>query len=421
VVSRLTAVNAIALVAAVISGPILARGLGAAGRGELAAILVVLTITPWLLDLGQAQWVARERAMGAPCDEVLGAALPVAFICSLVGVAAAIPLSHVLGGSRGVVVTYLQVGLFLAPIGVILFTLSGLVIGESRWRLLAATRVVATVVPAIAIVLLSILGDLTVASAAAATVMAMLVSFLLPLWLARGVRLRFSVSRLRIATSFGAKSWLTTISGTANARFDQVLMAALVPSRELGLYAVAVSLSSVTSGLVIAVSNALYPRVSRGDGDLTARSCRVTIAIVATAGGLLAALAVPGVPLVFGNEFAAAVAMVLILLLASLPLSASVVLGSALTAAGTPAAPMRAELVAVVVTIPALVVFLPVYGGVGAAVISLGAYSVRFGMLLRSASEMFEQPSGSFVFPTGGDLRWLAGRVWKVRRLRHVG
>jgi len=417
VVSRLAAVNGLAIVAALVSGPILARALGAEGRGELAAIVVVLTIAPWLLDLGLAHWVARERAMGRPRDEILGTVLPVAFVCSLVAVVAAVPLSHVLGGDREVVVVFLQVGFFLTPIGVVLFTLSGLVVGESRWDLLAAGRIIATVAPVLVLVALSLLDGLTVASAAATLLGGVLLSSMLPLILLRGVRrLPFSLRHARTAASFGVKSWLTSISVTANIRIDQVLMAGLVSSRELGLYAVAVSIASLTSGLIMAVSHALYPRVARGDGDLTARSCRVAIAIVAAAGLVLATAASWAIPFVFGDEFRDAVTMVLILLVASVPLSAAAILASGLTAAGDPAAPMRAELAAVAVTIPALIVFLPAYGGVGAAVISFVAYGVRFGMLLRSASRRFERSLMSFVLPTRADATWLARQLRRLAR-----
>ena len=416
VVSRLTLVNAIAIVAALVSGPILARALGAEGRGELAAIVVLLSIAPWLLDLGLAQWVARERARGMSREDVLGTALPVALACSMLAVIGAIPLSHLLGGDREIVVVYLQVGLFLTPVGVILFTVSGLIVGESRWDLLAASRVIATVVPVVVIVLLLLAGQLSVGSAAATTLLALLASSMVPLRLVRRLRrLPFDLRRVREATTFGVKSWLTTISSTTNHRFDQVLMVGIVSSRELGLYAVAVSIATLSSGLILAVSHALYPRVSRGDGDLAARACRMTLTLVAAAAVVLAALS-PGIPFVFGDEFRDAVAMTLILLLASLPLSAGVILASALTAAGNPAAPMRAELVAAAITIPALVLLLPIYGGTGAAVVSLIAYGTKSGMLWRSATNTFQRPAASFVRITRRDLAWLADRVRRTHR-----
>ena len=412
VVARLTGVNVVVLAAGLVTGPITARALGADGRGELAAILAVLTMAPWVLDLGLSQWVARERARAQRREDVLGAAMPVALGCSLVGVAAAIPLSHLLGDGRSVVVTFLQIGLFLVPVSVALQTLLGLAIGESRWRLYAATRVVASVLPAVAIVVLAVIGELTVASAAASYLACGLLAGLMLLTTVRGVRrLALDRGRARAATAFGAKSWLSTVGGAANNRLDQVLMAGLVPSRELGLYAVAVTIPSVTYGLIVAVSAALFPRVAEGDGELAALSCRVTVCLVSVVGLALALLSPALIPFVFGAEFRDAVPMVIILLFASVPLSVAVILASALAAAGDPAAAMRAELAALALTVPALVAFLPDHGGLAAAVISLVAYTVRLAIQLRAQRRTLGRPARSFLLPTREDVTWLLGRM----------
>ncbi len=298
VVGRLSSVNAIAILAAFVTGPITARALGVRGRGDLAAITAVLTLTPWLLDLGLSQWLARERARGGRLPELLGAALPVALACSLVGVAAAIPLSNALGRGRPVVVLYLQIGLFLAPLSVALQTLVGVALGESRWRMLVTTQVLASVLPAIAITGLAVAGELTVGTAAAVYLLSAMASLAVLLPVLRGTRrLVLDRARSRAAAVFGTKSWLSTVAGVANVRLDQVLMAGLVASRELGLYVVAVSIASLTYGLSVAVSSALYPRVAEGEAALAARSCRVTLAIVAVAAFGLAVLAPPGIPL----------------------------------------------------------------------------------------------------------------------------
>lgn len=415
VVSRLSGVQAVIILSALVTGPITARTLGVHGRGELAAIVALLTVIPWLLDLGLSQWLARERALGGGLPELLGAALPVALGCSLIGVAAAIPLAHILGQGRPTVITYMEIGLFLAPVTVGLRTLIGLAIGESLWRLVATTGVLASAIPAAAIVALAATSRLTVATAAAAYLVGGLASSAVLLPVLRGTRrLMFDRARSRAAAAFGTKSWLSTVASVSNLRLDQVLMAALVTTRELGLYAVAVSIASVTSGMSSAVSNALYPRVARGDAMLAARSCRVTAGIAGIAALMLGALSPPLVPFVFGSEFANAVPMLVVLLLAGIPLAAATVLASALNAANDPASTMRAELTALSCTIPALIILLPASGGLAAAAISLVAYSLRLAMLLRSATRVFGGGARTFLVPTRGDLAW----VWDQARRR---
>jgi len=412
VVVRLTSLNAVVILAGLVTGPVTARALGPDGRGELAAILVVLGLAPVVLALGVSVWVGRERARGASREDVLGAALPVALACSLLGVLGAIPLSNLLGEDRPIVVTFLQIGLFLLPLSVSLHVVVGLAIGESRWDLFTASRVAGSVLPTVAIVLLALADHLSVTTAAAAYLAGGLLGSLMLLRLVKGVRrLSLSLSRSRAATAFGAKSWLSTTGNAANYRLDQVLMAGLVTSEELGVYAVAVTVGSLTSSLVGAVSSALFPRVAQGDADLATRSCRITVGVVAITGMLLAIAAPAAVPFVFGADFTDAVSMVLILLAASVPMAAAGVLSSALQAADDPDAAMRAELVALALTVPALILILPAYGGVGAAIVSLLAYGVRSFVQLGPASRAFGVRSRDFVLPKRDDLTWIKQRV----------
>ncbi len=411
VVAGLTSVNVVLLATGLITGPIIARVLGPEGRGELAAVMAVLTMAPAVLDLGLSNWIARERAIGRPRAEILGAALPVSLACSLVGVAAAIPVSHVLGQGRSDVTTFLQVGLVLMPVVVCLQTLLGLTIGESRWRLYAWTRIAGAVLPAAAMVALWLLGELTVASAAISYIAGPIVASLALLTMLRGVRgIRLDRQRSRAAATFGVKSWLNTVTAVTNNRADQILMAGLVPSRELGHYAVAVTISAVTFGVGAAVSSAIYPRVAGGDGLLAARACRITVLLVATVSVALAILTPWMVPLVFGDDFRAAVPMTLILLASSIPASATIVVTAALTAANQPSAPLRAELVTLALAMPALIVLLPPYGGNGAAVISLLTYTLRVTLQLRAAQRTFDCSGWSFVMVKREDLRWIMAR-----------
>lgn len=414
-VGGLAAVNVVALVCAVVTGPIIARALGPEGRGELAAILAVLTVGPWLLDLGLGQWLGRERARGGDRGELLGAALPVVIGFSLISVAAAVPLANAIGDGRSVVVTFLEIGLFAMPLSVVLYTLVGLAVGESRWSLYAATRLVGSILPVLVIVTLTALEAVTVAAAAAAYLVSALLGSLLLLRTVRGIRrLSLSLRRSVSAARFGAQSWLSQVAGTTNNRLDQVLMAGLVPSGELGLYAVAVTVASVSLGLVQSVSVVLFPRVAEGDPNITARACRVTALIVTVAGAGLAAIAPAAIPFVFGREFGAAVPMVLILLVASIPLAVATVLSAALVAVNEPGATMRAEIVALVVTVPALIILLPGFGGRAAAVVSAVAYSVRVAMQLGTAQRAFSKPVRSFLIPERDDLRWLLGHARRI-------
>lgn len=411
-VGKLSAVNVVTLLCAFITGPITARALGVDGRGQLAAIIAVLTLGPWLLDFGMGQWLARERARGGDRERLLGTALPVVIGVSLISLVVALPLSHAIGAGRPVVITVLQIGMFLMPISVVLFALGGLAVGEARWGLYSAARLVGAILPVVVLVPLAAAGSLTVALAAGCYLIGGLLGSLLLLRTVQGVRrLTFSLRRSAAAAKFGAQCWLGQVAGTASNRLDQVLLAALASSRELGLYAVAVTIASLAYGPIQAVSAALFPRVAEGDPGLASRACRITALVVAILAVVLGAIAPAMIPFVFGEDYRAAVPMVLILLVASIASAISVVLSAALVAVNEPVATMRAELAALAVSIPALIAFLPGFGGRAAALISVMAYTVRVALQLAAAQRAFSTPVRSFLLPTGADFRWLLAQT----------
>ncbi|MGH2899052.1 MAG: oligosaccharide flippase family protein, partial [Solirubrobacteraceae bacterium] len=61
VIARLAGLNALVVVVAMITGPLLARVLGPTGRGELSAIITVLVLAPLVLDFGLGDFITRER------------------------------------------------------------------------------------------------------------------------------------------------------------------------------------------------------------------------------------------------------------------------------------------------------------------------------------------------------------------------
>src|SRR5271165_6646244 len=71
VVAGLTAANALNAAFGFITAPLLARALGASGRGDLAAITVPLTFLPFILSLGIPRFANREVPRGTALNEVI--------------------------------------------------------------------------------------------------------------------------------------------------------------------------------------------------------------------------------------------------------------------------------------------------------------------------------------------------------------
>jgi len=386
------------------TGPFLARALGPADRGVLAAIVVPLTLAPWVVNLGLPAYATREAARGRDLGVLVGSLGLASIVLGLVALGPGFAVASFLAQGESVVEHYLRIGFALLPLTLLTGLYFALLNGAQRWRALVAARVLPFLVPAIVISVLFFIGHLTVSTAALTTILAMNLSIVPGLFSFGLLRIRVSRNCIASGLRFGLKSWLGTLGSLTKYRLDQLMMIPLTSSRQLGLYVVAVTISGAADAVTAAVSTVASPRVSRGDRTLAARGMRVLLLIVTVAAGLLA-IAVPWVlPLLFGSRFSDAIVMTWILLAASIPGQGAFVLSALLTAAGRPGLVTIGELLALAVTVPGLVLLLPSLGGIGAALVSLVAYSLAFGYLLITARSHFRMPLADFLVVRGSDF-----------------
>jgi O-antigen/teichoic acid export membrane protein len=412
VVAQLTLANALAAATGFITGPLLARALGASGRGDLQAIVVPLQLAPVVLSLGITSFAYRTLPRGRTVDEVIPSlGLPLLLLAS-VAVAAAIPVADALAGGRATVQTFLIIAFFMTPVGLLTMLLSSSLAALERWRAVIAMSVIPFAVPFVGIVTLAAAGRLTVATAAAVTLLGSLLAVVPGLSLLFSVRkpvFRFSLAREGV--TFGMKSWLGGLAQTANLRLDQVLMITLVPPRELGLYAVATTISSVYGPLAGAVAPPLMARIGGGERHLMPQAVRMTVMVTVAANLAVAILTPILLPVLFGPEFRGATPMAIVLLGASVPLAGASVLSTALQADGVPLIPTVGEGIALAVTVMGLVLLLPSLQGLGAALVSLAAYSTSFAFQLAMARRRIDAPLRTFLVPSRADVHWVRSRI----------
>jgi O-antigen/teichoic acid export membrane protein len=338
-------------------------------------------------------------------------------LTSLVGAALGVPLAHLLGRGRPDVIEFIEIGLYLLPLAVFFQTLYGVAVADERWGLIMVTRVLSTGLAAGAIVILSLVGALNVRTAAVTYIVSGVLAGLPFAIELRGSRpWRFQRRVALTGLSFGVRTWIATLGSVGSLQLDQLLMAGLVSSRQLGLYALAATVSGTTAILAGGTANALLPRVAAGESDLIGRASRVTLLVVALCTLAIGATSPILVPFVFGRPFTAMIPMLLILLGAGLFSSPAVILGSALIAGGNPSAMARAQLAGLIVTVPALIVVLPVAQGIGAAWVSFAAYIVTFGILLRATVQTFDLSYRTLLIASPADLRWLSAYVGSIGR-----
>ncbi len=189
---------------------------------------------------------------------------------------------------------------------------------------------------------------------------------------------------------YGIPSVLGSVPQMFNLRLDQMLMAVFLPTKLLGLYVVAVSWSGIVAPLVNALGVALLPRIA-GQANVTERTrvfaqgSRLAV-LVAASTALAATVLTPVViPLFFGNDFIDAIPAGIALVWAGGILGVNGVLEEGLRGLGVPRALLMAELGGLVMTVVALLVLLPPWNIMGAAIASIIGYGTVMLLLIFQA------------------------------------
>ncbi|HZT97135.1 MAG TPA: polysaccharide biosynthesis C-terminal domain-containing protein [Chloroflexota bacterium] len=178
---------------------------------------------------------------------------------------------------------------------------------------------------------------------------------------------------------YGGLSVTGTTPQLLNLSLDQLAMAAFLPARQLGLYAAAVAWSSGIGPLASAFSYLILPRLaatSEADkaGAQLARTSRLATLVVVVTGALSLIVTPLAIFILFGRAFLPAVPAAFVLVTAALALNMKSFLAEGLRGLGKPGLAAVSEIVGLVVTVPCLIVLLPRWGIMGAAVASLLSY-----------------------------------------------
>ncbi len=197
---------------------------------------------------------------------------------------------------------------------------------------------------------------------------------------------------------------------TLNERADQLVISAFFSAASLGLYVVAVTLTSLTTLVGFSFALVALPMVARLE-TLVERQRLARLIVSST----LVGATVVSVPifiveptlikLLFGSDFAGAAGVGRVLLVAGIVFALNRVLESVLQAVGRPLESSIGEGVALAVTAGGLAALLPTLGIMGAGVTSLLAYSASSAFMVRRASKALEVPALRLLTPERGMFR----------------
>lgn len=387
-------VNNVAMFAvAVLSGILVARGLGPEGKGYYSIALMFPSLLAGLGNLGMntasIYFLNREpaeRPAFAGTALLYSAAAGLALTLMLAAFAGRIDAAF-LGGAGAVFVLAAAPLLLMMMLfeSVYCFFLAGREIGAIS-ALNAAKSFSHLAIVAVLFFSGSLTVFRTILSQSAAAAAALLLGFYI-------LHLRGFLAGAHASwpvfgrmAAFGLRQHVGTAAQALNYRIDMFIAAALLSPYQVGLYSVSLAVSELLWHLPNAAGQVLYPKAaacSKDEADrFTPDVARHVFFLTLLPAAAVWAAAGPLVSLLFGPEFLPAAEPVKLLLPGAVLLSVSKVLGSHLSARGCPQYNSSASLISLFASAALCLALIPRWGLAGAAAGTSLSYLANFAVML---------------------------------------
>ncbi len=319
--------SVVSLIALAISGPLVARELGVAGRGYLALVMVWGFAFALVGTLGVpaavTYFVAQRPSQGG---RILGEIIPIAALqVALVTALTAVVLALLGAGRPAAVQQAARLAPVFIPAGIAHQYALAILQARRRFLIFNICRVLPGTLYAGAVLLLFLIGG--------GHLLAVVVAWVATSWLAALVASWAALRELRPEWSrtttvrgdllrFAVRGYLGSFSAIDQLSLDQAAVAVALPAPSVGLYAVASAFSNLPAFVGWGLGTVLYPLVAAQRRRQNARGLInrfvLSVSLLNVLGIALLAALLPGlVHFFFGVAFMAAVPIARILLLAT--------------------------------------------------------------------------------------------------------
>jgi O-antigen/teichoic acid export membrane protein len=403
---------------------IVARALGPLGRGEVAFLLTIAMLSGTLASLGVEEANGNLAGTHPGSRRALASnSLILALLLGALAAAVVLTAMAIFPGVAGGLDPQLRwLAIAAIPLPILQIYLQFLIRADYGFALTNVASLVGPLVTVTVNGLLLALGLITVGTALATWVGAQALAVALLIWYVARRLQGFGQPDARLAArmlGFGVKAHAGRIMKAGNYRLDQWLLGAMVGSRELGLYSIAVAWSEALFYLPEALAMVLRPDVVRATPRAALlRSALIFRAAILLTIPLVAALVVAAPILcvtVFGDSFRGSIDDLRVLAPGAFGMVALKLLTNSLTAQGKPMLGNAAVAVAFIATIGLDILLIPAHGGLGAAIASTAAYTAGGTAVLVIFARTLGGRLGD-LRPRRADLVQLSERVLSYKR-----
>lgn len=413
------------------TGILIARALGADGKGTITVVQLIAGVSTVLLGLGLPGIVTHLSARG----EIDGPSVSrIAWLWALL-VSGALMLASQLAGREiarvllpGARADFLFLGALAAMPAMVNVLNSSFLMGKGRTRAYALLNASTQTGQLGCLVALWALNSLTPWSAVISwlivTSAGALAGTLVIIRVRADAPIRTLSGLFSRGWKFGLASWLASGLGLLSLRLDMFLLSAFLGTVAVGLYSVSVTLAEMAWQLPNAVYAVMFPKISAegaASADLAARVNRVLWPLTMALSLGIALVAIWLVPVLFGKGFASAVLPLWLLIPGIIAYSIGIVPSAYLAGVGRPQAGAWASAANILVNLALNVVLIPRYGLGGAAVASSFSYAASSIMLVAWFGRASGVSLGQTLVPRRADARMVSDAVRAEVLRRGVG
>jgi O-antigen/teichoic acid export membrane protein len=375
----------------ILTGILTARMLGPVGRGEYAAVIIWPLWISTIVSLGINNAVAFNVGRRLfTISEIATATAVIGLTQSVLSIAIGLHIVPYALAKYSPLVRHLgMIFVLLTPTLIFGVYTGNLFQGKQDLLRFNLIRVTAPFTYFAALVGVSLAHRGTLTAVVYSTLAGYVVTLALGsamVWAILRPRVQWNSSVIPRLINFGYRTQASNLTNLFNQRIDQLVLSVVVPPRQLGLYAVAVTLSTAVTVFPQAAGIVTFSRGSSQHSDDAKEtigiSFRASLIWLLLSSGALYAFAPFLIRLVFGSAFDGSIVACRILLPGAVMIGLNQVLYNGSGALGRPGLPSFAEGVSMAVTAIGLCLLVPRYGYVGAAIISSIAYTMSFVLML---------------------------------------